>query len=190
MGQGALTTILLALVAVLVCWAIGMLAGTVPALSAGPFEAANAVPPVLAGMVVAALMGPSAQGAVIAVLAVSWAPLAAHAASLVEEANATAYSRMAPLLGVSRPRLVLTKLLPGVAGPVFRHAMLRLPGTALALAALGFLGLGPQPPTPDWGLLLNEGIDYIERAPWVAAAPMLALIALSVLAVSLSSRRA
>ncbi|WP_129660265.1 ABC transporter permease subunit [Rothia halotolerans] len=189
-GHGALATILLALACVLFCWVIGLLAGTVPALSTGPFEAANAVPPVLAGMVVAALMGPSAQGAVIAVLAVSWAPLAAHTASLVEEANATAYSRMAPLLGISRTRLVLTKLLPGVSGPVFRHAMLRLPGTALALAALGFLGLGPQPPTPDWGLLLNEGIDYIERAPWVAAAPMLALIALSVLAVSLSSRRA
>jgi peptide/nickel transport system permease protein len=70
--------------------------------------------------------------------------------------------------------------------PVFRHAMLRLPGIALGLAALGFLGLGPAPPHPDWGLLLSEGMNYVERAPWTVLAPLVALVGLSVLAVSLS----
>lgn len=188
-GQGAALTIALALLCVLGSWVIGVCAGMLPALSAGPSEAANAVPPVLAGLIVAAVAGPSAWGAAVAVLAVSWAPLAAHTAALVREGLATPYARMAPLLGVSRRRLMLRTLLPLALPAVFRHAMLRLPGTALALAALGFLGLGPQPPAPDWGLQLADGIGYLERAPWVAGAPLLALMLLSVLAVSLSSRR-
>jgi peptide/nickel transport system permease protein len=65
--------------------------------------------------------------------------------------------------------------------------MLRVPGIALALAALGFLGLGPRPPAPEWGLVLAEGINYVERAPWAVAAPAAALVLASVLAVSLAS---
>lgn len=64
--------------------------------------------------------------------------------------------------------------------------MLRLPGVALALAALGFLGLGAQPPTPEWGLLLAEGIGYVERAPFTAIAPAAALVLTSVCAVALA----
>lgn len=61
--------------------------------------------------------------------------------------------------------------------------MLRLPGVALALASLGFLGLGAQPPTPDWGLLLAGGTSYVERAPWTTTAPAAALALASVIAV-------
>lgn len=67
--------------------------------------------------------------------------------------------------------------------------MLRLPGVALALAALGFLGLGAQPPMPEWGLLLSEGIGYVERAPWTTVAPALALVLTSVFAVALAGLR-
>lgn len=78
-------------------------------------------------------------------------------------------------------------VLPSVAAPVARHAVLRLPGIALALASLGFLGLGAQPPSPDWGLLLDESADYIERAPVAALAPAVTLALLAALAVSLSA---
>ncbi|MGO2938297.1 MAG: ABC transporter permease subunit, partial [Glutamicibacter arilaitensis] len=71
-----------------------------------------------------------------------------------------------------------------VLAPLLRHGLLRLPGVALALAALGFLGLGAQPPTPEWGLLLAEGIGYVERAPWTAVAPALCLVLVSVCAVA------
>jgi peptide/nickel transport system permease protein len=81
---------------------------------------------------------------------------------------------------------MLRYILPAVAQPLVRHAMLRLPGIALALAALGFLGLGPQQPSPEWGLILAEGINYVERAPWAVLAPASALVLASVLAVSLA----
>ncbi|MGJ7440697.1 ABC transporter permease subunit [Aquipuribacter sp. MA13-6] len=187
LGQGAWTTIGTALLVCLACCLVGLLVGLAPRLSAGPVEVTNAAPPVIAGILVAAVAGPTAAGAAVAVLLVSWAPLAAHTAALVTEARAQPYVAILPVLGVGRLRVLLRHVLPTVVGPVARHAALRLPGVALALAALGFLGLGPQPPVPDWGLVLAEGMPYVERAPWVVLAPVLSLVALSVLAVSAST---
>ncbi len=73
--------------------------------------------------------------------------------------------------------------LAAVLPPVTRHALLRIPGVALALAALGLLGLGGQPPSPEWGLLLAENLPYAERAPWVVPVPAAALALLGALAV-------
>ncbi|QEM82278.2 ABC transporter permease subunit [Halomonas binhaiensis] len=186
-SHGALSTMGMALVTVFITFVIGVLIGLMPRLAAGPIEITNATPPVIAGLIVAGVMGPSASGAVIAVTAVTWAPLAAHTAALVTEVMGQAHIRITPILGVGSFRLLIRYLIPSVIGPVFRHAMLRLPGTALALASLGFLGLGPRPPAPEWGLLLSESMPYLERAPWAVLLPALALVLMSVLAVSLSS---
>lgn len=183
-AHGTLNTCLLALVVSLACLAIGLLVGLFPRLLTGPIEVTNALPPVIAGLLVAAVNGPTATGAAIAVIAVSWAPLAAHTAALVAEINARPYIRMLPILGVGPIRRSLFYILPALIGPLFRHAMLRLPGIALALASLGFLGLGASPPTPEWGRVLAEGMPYIERAFWGVLAPAAALGVLSILAVS------
>ncbi|MWV48081.1 ABC transporter permease subunit [Rathayibacter sp. VKM Ac-2803] len=186
-GHGALTTLGVALLVVLVCVVLGIAIGLFPHASTGPLEVANAAPPILAGIVVTALWGPSIEGAAVAVAAVSWAPLAAHTGSLVLEARAQPHIRILPVLGVGPVRTTLRYLVPAVVGPVLRHAMLRLPGIALTLAALGFLGLGSDQPTPEWGLILAEGSGYAERAPWVVLAPASVLVLAAVLAVSLAS---
>ncbi|TNM68189.1 ABC transporter permease subunit, partial [Streptomyces sp. NP160] len=189
-GHGAASTVGTAVLVCALAAVIGVAAGLLPRLSTGPVEVTNAAPPVLAGLVTAAVLGPSrglTGSAAVAVLVVSWAPLAAHTAALVTEARAQPHVRVLPLLGVGRARLLLLHVLPDVLPPVLRHAALRLPGVALALASLGFLGLGPQPPAPDWGLVLAEGMPYVERAPWAVLAPAASLVALSVLAVTLSS---
>ncbi|VXA92023.1 ABC transporter permease subunit [Nocardioides sp. AX2bis] len=183
-GHGALATVGSAAAVVALCLLVGLVVGLLPRLAVGPVEVANAAPPVVVGLLVAAVQGPSAAGAAAAVALVSWAPLAAHTAALLEEARARPHVAVLPTLGVSRARLLLVHLWPAVAGPVARHAALRLPGVALALAALGFLGLGPRPPSPQWGLLLAEGAGYLERAPWTVLAPTLALAATAVLAVA------
>ncbi|MCM2970960.1 ABC transporter permease subunit [Larsenimonas suaedae] len=185
-SHGAVSTIGMALVTLLITFVVGVFIGLMPRVAAGPIEVTNATPPVIAGLIVAGIMGPSASGAVLAVTAVTWAPLAAHTSALVTEVMGQAHVRITPMLGVGRCRLVSRYLLPAIIVPVFRHAMLRLPGTALALAALGFLGLGPRPPEPEWGLLLSESMPYLERAPWAVLVPSLALVLMSVLAVSLS----
>ena len=186
-GHGAIATLGTSLLVVLACLAIGIIIGLFPLAATGPLEVANAAPPILVGLIVAAISGPSAYGAAIAVTLVSWAPLAAHTAALAQEARAQPYIKILPLLGVARARTLWRYILPAVLPPVFRHAMLRIPGIALALAALGFLGLGPQQPSPEWGLVLAEGINYVERAPWAILAPAIALMLSSILAVSTSS---
>lgn len=186
-GHGAAAT---AGVAVLVCLAsyvVAIGAGFLPGFTTGASETANAVPPVIAGILVAAVLGPGALGASIAVALISWPALAAHAAALVQETRAAGYLTAQRAIG-SSPGWILTRhILPAVAGPVARHAVVRLPGIALALAALGFLGLGSQPPAPEWGSSLAESLPYVERAPWAALAPVVMLLLLAALAVSLST---
>jgi len=186
-SHGAMATIGLGALITALCLVIGLVVGMFPNAGAGPIEVTNAAPTILAGLIVAGIMGPSAAGAALAVTIVSWAPLAAHTSALVSEVKAQPHVSIAPVLGVGRARLMVRYVMPSVVGPVFRHACLRLPGIALALAALGFLGLGPQPPAADWGLVLAEGMPYVERAPLVVLVPALALMALSIFAVSLSS---
>ncbi|MGL6019679.1 MAG: ABC transporter permease subunit, partial [Gibbsiella quercinecans] len=186
-AHGALNTCLLALAVSFAALLLGLVFGMLPRLACGLIELANATPPIIAGLLVIAITGPSAYGSAVAALLVSWAPLAAHCASLLEETRRQAYIRMLPVLGIGPLRTHTHYLLPAIIPALLRHAMLRLPGIALALAALGFLGLGPQPPSADWGLLLAEGMPYIERAPWVVLPPIAALILLSILAISLAN---
>ncbi|MBB5773813.1 ABC transporter permease subunit [Nonomuraea jabiensis] len=186
-GHGAAATLG---VSALVCagsYVIALAVGLLPGLASGAAEVANAVPPVIAGILVAAVLGPGTPGASVAVALVSWPALAAHAAALVSEVRAAAHLTAQRAIG-SSPSWILTRhVLPAVAGPVARHAVLRLPGIALAMASLGFLGLGAQPPAPEWGLTLAESLPYVERAPWAALAPAGMLLLLAALAVALST---
>lgn len=185
-AHGTLQTLGTATAVALASLAVGLLIGLLPRLSAGPVEVANAAPPILVGVLVAAAAGPSHLGAAVAVAVVGWAPLAAHVSALSTEIRRQAHVTVLPVLGVGRTHLSWHHVVPALIGPVARHAALRLPGTGLALAALGFLGLGPTPPAPDWGLLLAEGMPYVERASWVVLAPAGVLVVASVLAVSSS----
>ena len=185
-AHGAVATVTSAVVVTVVCFVIALLVGLAPRAATGFIEVANAAPPVLAGLIVAGVLGPSATGAAIAVAGVGWAPLASHAAGLVAENRQRPDVLLAPVLGEGRVRIALTRIVPAVVGPLARHAALRLPGKALALAGLGFLGLGAQSPTPEWGLVLSDALPYIERAPWAVATPAAALVVLSVTAVAAS----
>lgn len=188
-AHGTLNTCLQALAVSLMCLVIGMAVGAFPRAMTGPIEVTNALPPVIAGLVIAAVNGPTATGAIIAVTAVSWAPLAAHTAALVAEIQARPYMKMLPVVGTGTLRRTVFYVLPALSGSLLRHAMLRLPGIALALASLGFLGLGAPPPVPEWGRVLAEGMPYMERAGWSVFAPAAALSVLSIMAVTLSSLR-
>lgn len=185
-AHGAVSTVSGAVIVTVVCFIIAMLVGLAPRAATGFIEVANAAPPILAGLIVAGVSGPSATGAAIAVAAVGWAPLASHAAGLVAENRQRPDVLLASVLGEGRVRITLTRVLPAVVGPLARHAALRLPGKALALAALGFLGLGAQSPAPEWGLVLSDALPYIERAPWAVATPAAALVVLSITSVAAS----
>ncbi|MFE9019404.1 ABC transporter permease subunit [Streptomyces sp. NPDC007808] len=185
LGHGAASTVGTAAAICALSLLVALALGFLPGVAAGAADIANALPPVIVGILVAAAAaGPGTAGAALAVALISWPALSAHAAALVQEVRASSFLTAQRAMGAT-PWWILTRhVLPSVAAPVARHALLRLPGIALALASLGFLGLGSQPPTPEWGLLLDESRAYVERAPWAALAPAVALALLAGLAVS------
>jgi peptide/nickel transport system permease protein len=177
-GHGALTTLLVALAVSVLALVTGVLLGLLPRISGALVDAVNAIPPVLAGLLVAGIAGSGPFTPALAVAVVAWSPLAAHTSALLCRERATTHVAATHALG-AEPWYVLSRhVLPAVVPPVVRHALIRIPGIALALAALSFLGLGAQPPSPEWGLLLAENQPYAERAPWAVLAPaaMLALL--------------
>ncbi|AWT46435.1 MULTISPECIES: ABC transporter permease subunit [Streptomyces] len=182
-AHGALDTLLLACLLGVAALVTGVLLGLVPRLSAPLADTVNAVPPVLVALLVTAVTGGDGATPALAVAVVAWAPLAAHTSALLRQERATLHLTATRALGAGRWWLLTRELLPAVLPSVTRHALLRLPGTALALASLGFLGLGAQPPSPEWGLLLAENQPYAERAPWAVLAPAAVLALLGALAV-------
>ncbi|MFJ4912172.1 ABC transporter permease subunit [Streptomyces sp. NPDC088726] len=181
LGHGAARTVLTAVAVSAATLLLGLVLG---AVRAGALtETANALPAILAGLVVAGVAGPGPWSAAAAVTAVAWAPLAAHTSALYAQERAAPHIAAARALGAGRAHLLRRHVLPGVLPPVVRHAVLRVPAIALALASLGFLGLGTAPPSPEWGRMLSENLPYAERAPWAVLAPAAALAALGATAV-------
>ena len=183
-AHGAVDTLLLALAISAVALGTGVLLGLLPRLSGPLVDTVNAVPPVLAALLVTAVAGSGSGTPALAVAALAWTPLAAHTSALLLQERATLHVTATRGLGAGRWHILRHALLPAVLPPVTRHALLRLPGVALALASLGFLGLGAQPPSPEWGLLLAENQPYAERAPWAVLAPAAVLALLGALAVT------
>ncbi len=183
-AHGAVDTLLLTLAIGAAALLTGVLLGLVPRLSGPLVDTVNAVPPVLLALLVTAIAGSGPATPALAVGAVAWAPLAAHTAALLRQERAALHVTATRGLGADRWYLLRHELLPAALPPVTRHALLRLPGIALALASLAFLGLGAQPPAPEWGLLLAENQPYAERAPWAVLAPAAVLALLGALAVT------
>ncbi|WP_369190990.1 ABC transporter permease subunit [Streptomyces sp. R08] len=183
-AHGALDTLLLALAISAVALGVGVLLGLLPRVSGPLVDTVNAVPPVLAALLVTAVAGSGAATPALAVAALAWTPLAAHTSALLHQERSTLHVTATRGLGAGRWYILRHALLPAVLPSVTRHALLRLPGVALALASLGFLGLGAQPPSPEWGLLLAENQPYAERAPWAVLAPAAVLALLGALAVT------
>ncbi|MFE6625405.1 ABC transporter permease subunit [Streptomyces sp. NPDC057740] len=184
LGHGALRTVGVALVVTAVCTLIGLVVGMTAQVGAGLTEVVSTMPAVLAGLLTTAVTGPSASGAALAVCLVGWTPYAAQAAALLEQERASGHMLASLSFGAGPGYLLRYHLLPAVLPPVLRNALLRLPTTVLVLASLGFLGLGEQPPTAEWGRLLSENQPYVELAPWTVLGPACALVLLSVLALN------
>ncbi|MDO4631418.1 MAG: ABC transporter permease subunit [Corynebacterium sp.] len=179
-ASGVVVSLGIAVVVTIVCAIIGCILGL-----AGPWvsklgDALNALPAVFIGVILAGVFGSSQTTAAIAVMCVGWIPLAAHTATVVEEAKTTGFYRWAELQGASQRRLLWIHTWPTLWPAVTRHAASRIAHNALALVSLGFLGLGAAHDSPNWGKILSESIHYVGRAPWMMIAPTVLLVLLGV----------
>lgn len=138
----------------------------------------------LIALAAVAVLGPSLTNAMIAVgiAAIPFYARVTYGVTLVERNKP--YFEAAYAAGAGHLRLIFVHLLPNIIPPLIVVATLGVSTAVLAAAALSFLGLGAQPPSPEWGAMLASGREYISRAPWVMIFPGMA-IALSVLAFNL-----
>lgn len=192
LGHGALWTVGAAVAACALAYLIGLALGFAPRAAHPLAEAVNSFPVAIAGILVVVAFGRGQLGAVLAVTAVSWPPLAAHAAELVAAARAAGHLEARRALGAGPLWMLRRHLLPLVVRPLASHAGLRLPGMALGIASLGFLGLGAGADSPEWGASLARSMPYLERAPLATLVPAAAMIAMTLAvmaAVSLPASR-
>jgi peptide/nickel transport system permease protein len=133
------------------------------------------IPPLLLALVVAGMLGPSLVNVAIALTVVYWMSYARVTRGLVLSAKERPYVESARALGLPPHRVAIRHILPNIVSPVIVLGTLETGRILLALAALSFLGLGIQPPTPEWGAMLNEGRDYLARAPQLMVYPGLVI---------------
>jgi peptide/nickel transport system permease protein len=143
------------------------------------FDAVISFPSVILGLALLTLLGPSKKS-VILVIALAMIPYygrLARAQTLGQIRNE--YVRAERALGASRSRVLLRHVMPNAFAPLLVIVAIDIP-TAIAIeAGLAFLGLGVQPPTPDWGVMLNDGFTVIGTSVWPIAGPIAALIAVT-----------
>ena len=134
-----------------------------------------AFPTLLLLIAVAAAMSPSLPVVFVVIGAVGWAGMARLVRSQVLVLRGSEYILAAQALGAPAQRVLLRHLLPNVRNQVLIAATLGIAGAIMAEAALSFVGLGAQPPTPSWGAMVADGRDLLRVAPWVSFAPGLAI---------------
>ena len=139
--------------------------------ASGPFRAVDGVSLSVDHREVLAIVGESGSGKSVSMLAV------------MGEKNRE-YVVSAKVAGASHLRMMLLTILPNCMAPLIVQATLSFSNAILEAAALGFLGMGAQPPTPEWGTMLAEAREFILRAWWVVTFPGLAIL-ITVLAINL-----
>lgn len=183
--SGATVTIPLALVLVGASLVFGTMVGAVAGYLGGWVDEVlmrltdlvMAFPTVILAMVIAASLGPSLYNAVIAAIVVSWPQYARVTRSIVLGLRTQNYVIAGRLLGISPLRSLVVDILPNLVGPLLVLAALDIGTAILLLSGLSFLGLGAQPPTPEWGSMISEAISNFD-AWWLGIFPGLAILTL------------
>jgi peptide/nickel transport system permease protein len=158
---------------------LGLAAGYVGGLTDGIFsrviDAMLAFPGVLLAIAVTSALGPSLRNAMIAVGIIQIPLYFRLTRGQVLQAREHEYVTAASVIGASRFRILGRHIMPNIANPLIVAASISSSTSILALAALGFIGIGPQPPDPDWGSMINTASGALSQAPWLSFGPGLAI---------------
>ena len=132
-------------------------------------------PTLLIYILIITSFGPSVFVVIISISLGSIPPITRIIRSLVMDERTKDYVSAARLRGERRHYILLREILPNVSGPIIVDTAIRIGYAIMAIGALGFLGLGIPPPTPDWGGMINDGRQWIFAMPWAVLGPAVAL---------------
>ena len=133
-------------------------------------------PAILIAILIVTVLGPSLMNAIIAVSVTIWPSFIRVVRSVVLKERERDYVQVAKGIGAGRPRILWNHLLPNCVGPIIVQSTLGFSEGILNVAALSFLGLGVQPPIPEWGIMISDGRPYMETAWWLITLPGLFLL--------------
>lgn len=167
---------------------ISLMIGVVTGLIAGYFggwidtlimrimDILMALPSILLAIVVVAVIGPGIKNAIIAVSLFSIPGFTRIVRASVLAEKKKQYVMASQSFGASSYRIMFLEILPNCMAPLIVQATLGFSDGILNAAALGFLGLGTQPPTPEWGVMLSDARSFIESSPWMVTLPGLCIL--------------
>lgn len=184
---GSRISIMAGLVAVTIAFFIGMFYGAIAGYSGGIVDEAMmrfsemimSFPPLILAMVIAAAMGPSIGNSVFAMTIIWWPNYARLSRSIVITIKNNDYVMASKILGASRLRVMFKEIIPNIVGPLIVMATLDLGNAILMFSGLSFLGLGVQPPVPEWGAMVSEGVSTFNYW-WISAFPGLAIFSVAI----------
>jgi len=134
-----------------------------------------AMPPIIMALAVITIIGPGLNNVIAAIAFVSWAQFARTVRAKTQSLKNLPFVEAGVAIGEKRITLMLRYILPNIIPSIIVIATILIPSAIMSTTALGFLGLGAQPPSPDWGVALSEGTAYISQAPWLGIYPGIAL---------------
>ena len=162
---------LLAIVGVIVGIASGYFGGKVEMILMRLADMMLAFPGVVLAIAIAGILGGSVVNTILALLVVGWAKYARLVRSLVIKLRNNDFIVAAQVNGTKTINILWRHVLPNILPMVVITGAMDIGTMMMEIAGLSFLGFGAQPPTPEWGLMLNEGRQYIQTAPWLMIYP-------------------
>ncbi|AME24495.1 MAG: ABC transporter permease [Pseudomonadota bacterium] len=184
---GSRLTLSIAILVVVLVVPVGLLIGTAAGFCGGFVDTilmrltdiALAFPKIVLALAFAAALGPGVINAVIAISITAWPPYARLARAETLRLVQADFIHVARLQGASSMRILLRYIVPMCSSSVIVRATLDMAGVILTVAGLGFLGLGAQPPSPEWGFMVASGRGVLLDAWWVATIPGIAILLVS-----------
>ncbi|MFC4354738.1 ABC transporter permease [Chryseomicrobium palamuruense] len=181
---GSRVTLIVGLVSVLITTVIGTFIGLVSAYFGGLVDAILmrimdvllALPSIIMALAIVAILGPSLTNAIIAIGISSIPSFSRIVRGAALSVKSSGYVEASRALGSSNGWILRNQILPNIMSTLVVFTTLLAGIAILEMAALGFVGLGAQPPTPEWGTMLNEGKQYIYNAWWLITFPGIAII--------------
>jgi len=181
---GARISLVIGIVVVALAGIFGTLVGLVAGYAGGLVdetlmrvtEVFLAFPPLILAMAIAGALGPSLTNASIAIAAVTWAVYARLTRGQLLSLRRREFVEAARAIGASRGRILARHLLPNALAPLMVQASFDMGAAIISAAGLSFIGFGAQPPTPEWGVMISEGRNFISTQLWLSLFPGLAIL--------------